>query len=59
MKTILNEKFYSISDIALLLALSETTIRNYIRAGKLTANKIGKELYISEHTLKKFLQIED
>lgn len=57
MKTILNEKFYSLHETAEMLDLSIYTIRGYVRSERLAATRIGKELYISQSNLKKYLQL--
>jgi putative molybdopterin biosynthesis protein len=49
-------KFYTPQEIADLLLLKKTTIYSYIRDGKLTAAKFGKEYRISEEDLQAFIE---
>jgi len=51
----LMEKFYTIGELEEILKLSDTTIRRYIRAGKLESTKIGRYHRISESSIKAFL----
>ncbi|WMI81798.1 helix-turn-helix domain-containing protein [Anaerotignum sp. MB30-C6] len=50
-------KFYTTFEVADLLKVSERTIREWIRGGKLGATKLGgtKTVRISEDDLNKFL----
>lgn len=56
MKKIFKENYYSIDEVAELLEMSTSTIRNYIKTGKLSATKIGKALFVSQSNLKSYLQ---
>lgn len=49
------EDFYRVKQIAERFQVSDLTIRRYIKAGKLGASKIGKNLRISESDLERFL----
>jgi len=51
-----NQKFYRTEDLADMLPLSQQSIANYIRSGKIHAVKIGLLWYISESNLNLFLQ---
>ncbi|MBA7679158.1 hypothetical protein ES703_87441 [subsurface metagenome] len=53
-----NQKFYRTEDLADMLPLSEPSIRNYLRSGKIHGVKIGLFWYISESNLNRFLQGE-
>ena len=50
------EKFYTSKEIAEILKLSNYTIGEYIRSGKLKAIKFGRVWRISENQLKQFLE---
>ena len=49
------EQYYSIADLVKLLKISDSTVRRYIRAGKLESKKIGKQHRITEKSVKKFI----
>jgi len=51
-----NQKFYRTEELADMLPLSEPSIRNYLRQGRIGGVKIGLFWYISESNLNKFLQ---
>jgi len=44
-----------VEDIAKALKCHPLTIRRYIRAGKLKAQKIGRRYYVSKDSLKEFI----
>jgi len=44
-----------VEDIAKTLDVSLETIRRYVRAGKLKAQKIGKRYYVSKDNFKSFV----
>jgi putative resolvase len=48
--------FYTTSEIAEMLKLNVMTIYRYIKSGKLSAHKIGKEYRVSKVELEKFLK---
>jgi len=50
------EKYYSVDQIAALLAMHPKTIQRYIREGRLKANKLGKHWRVSGHDLSVFLE---
>ena len=53
----LEVKMYSVKDMAVIMEVSERTIFNYIKEGKLKgAVKIGGRWKISEENLRDFLQ---
>jgi excisionase family DNA binding protein len=52
-------KLYSISDLSKSLGLTERTIRGWFYQGKLKGVKIGKEWYISEKNLERFINAEE
>ena len=49
---------YTPQEVADMLKLKTTTIRSYIRNGKLRAAKFGREYRITEEELKKFIEAE-
>ncbi len=52
----MEEKLYSIEEVATILNLHHKTIRRYITSGELRANKVGKQWRISGHDLSLFLE---
>lgn len=42
---------YSVEDLSELLAIQETTLRKYLREGKLKGRKMAKRWYVSEESL--------
>ncbi|MEH7163125.1 helix-turn-helix domain-containing protein [Priestia megaterium] len=48
-------KLYTPQEVADILQLKKTTVYSYIRDGKLTAAKFGKEYRIDELDLKAFI----
>ena len=52
----MEEKFYTIDQIAEIVGMHHKTIRKFIREGKLRANKVGKQWRISGHDLSIFME---
>ena len=52
----MQEKFYTIDQIAEILGMHHKTIRKFITEGKLRANKVGKQWRISGHDLSLFME---
>ena len=52
----MEQKFYTIDQIAEILGMHHKTIRKFITEGKLRANKIGKQWRISGHDLSVFME---
>ena len=52
----MQEKFYTIDQIAEILGMHHITIRKFITEGKLRANKVGKQWRISGHDLSLFME---
>ena len=52
----MNEKFYTVDEIAEFLKIHPKTIQRYIREGKLKANKVGKSWRVSGHDLSTFTE---
>lgn len=48
-------KVYTPEEAAQILKLSTRTIREYLRIGKITGAKIGKEWRITEEQIREFL----
>ena len=51
-----NKIYYTVKDLVELLSLTEITIRDYLRSGKLRGNKAGHFWYVSEKSLRLFLE---
>ncbi|MFA7170027.1 MAG: helix-turn-helix domain-containing protein [Candidatus Paceibacterota bacterium] len=49
------KEFYLVEELAKKLRVSNMTIYRYIKAGKIEAYKIGKELRIAKEEFDKFL----
>lgn len=52
----MEEKFYTIEQIAEILDMHHKTIRKFITEGKLRANKVGRQWRISGHDLSIFVE---
>jgi len=52
----MNNKYYTIDELALMLKVTYLTVYRWIRAGKLKAVKAGKQYRISQDMLNKFLK---
>ena len=50
-------RFYTVSEVATLLAVSTRTIRRWITTGELLAHKFGRQIRISETDLRVFLEL--
>ncbi|WP_331476727.1 helix-turn-helix domain-containing protein [Terrisporobacter mayombei] len=53
---LMEEKFYTVDQIAEILGMHHKTIRKFITEGKLRANKVGKQWRISGHDLSLFME---
>lgn len=51
----IDDKFYTINQVAEILDMHHKTIRNFITNGRLKASKIGKQWRVSEEDLNDFL----
>lgn len=49
---------YDVKETAELLHVSPQTVKKYIREGKLRAQRVGLPYYVTEETLKEFLNNE-
>ncbi|MBN1411929.1 MAG: helix-turn-helix domain-containing protein [Spirochaetales bacterium] len=54
----MEQLFFSVNEIAKLLSLHPKTIQRFIREGKITARKIGREWKISQESFKEFAHSE-
>jgi len=52
----MEDKFYTVDQVAEILRMHHKTIRKFIREGKLGANKVGKQWRISGHELSTFME---
>lgn len=52
----MEEKFYSIQEIAQILKVTYLTVYRWIRAGKLKAFQVQKQYRIKESDLNKFVE---
>ena len=52
----MEEKFYTVDQVAGILGMHHKTIRKFITEGKLRANKVGKQWRISGHDLSSFME---
>ena len=50
-------RFYTIAQVAELLATSQRTVRRWVATGELIAHKFGRGVRISETDLKTFLAL--
>jgi excisionase family DNA binding protein len=56
MKEIFGEKHYTIKEVAEIMGISTTTVQNYINNDVFKAIKIAGRWYITESTIKSFLE---
>ncbi|EAC5804349.1 TPA_asm: helix-turn-helix domain-containing protein [Listeria monocytogenes] len=52
----MEDKFYTINQVAEILDMHHKTIRNFITEGKLRASKVGKQWRISDDDLSSFME---
>ena len=55
MKTIMNDKYYDVTELTKMFGLSATTIRTYFKDGRISAKKIGKSWHATESDIKNYL----
>lgn len=53
---LLDQPFYTISDIASLFTVSEQTVRRWIKDGKLQSFKVGRGVRVTAEALRKYLE---
>lgn len=51
-------KFFTALEVSEKLKITPTTVRRYIRDGRLAGQKVGKTFLVSEANLFRFLKIE-
>lgn len=51
-----NDPFYTVKEVAKMLRLNAVTIYGYIREGKMSAIKLGKNYRIAEDDLEVFIE---
>lgn len=51
-----NEKYYTLQEVAALLRVTEKTIRNLIKSGKLPASQVGNRYRIAHTDVQDYLQ---
>ena len=56
MKKIGNTKVYTLEDIAEMLQVTRRTLYNYIKDGKLKANKVANKWIVTEENLNDFIE---
>jgi putative molybdopterin biosynthesis protein len=52
----MESKFMTIKEVAELLQLNKMTLYRYVKAGKIEAYKVGKDLRIRREDFEKFLE---
>lgn len=52
---IMDVKYFDVAELSEMFGLSENTIRNYFKSGKISAMKIGKSWHATETDIKEFL----
>lgn len=51
----MNKKRYTVTECAAILDVSQRSVRGYIAAGKLKAEKAGQMYFVDHDELKKFI----
>ncbi len=51
----MDERLYTVKEVAHRFSVTERTIQNWIKTGKLRATKVGKIIRISESDMQEFL----
>lgn len=52
-------KLYSVKDLHEAFGVNERTIRDWFNKGRVRGQKVGKEWYVTEENLKRFLSGEE
>jgi predicted site-specific integrase-resolvase len=50
-----NIKFYTLEDLMVMFKVTKRTLYNYIKDGKLKANKVANKWIVTEEQLKDFI----
>jgi excisionase family DNA binding protein len=58
-KTIGDLKLYEVEELSELLDIQETTIRKYLRDGKLRGRKLARRWYVSEESLAAYFREDE
>jgi excisionase family DNA binding protein len=58
-KTIGDLKLYEVEELSELLDIQETTIRKYLREGKLKGRKLARRWYVSEESLAEYFREDE
>jgi len=58
-KNIGDLKLYSVEELSELLEIQETTIRRYLRDGRLKGRKLARRWYVSEESLADYFRAEE
>ena len=51
-----NEKLYTVKEVAKLFSVSELTVRRWIKAKKIKSNLVGQKHYIKESEIERLLK---
>jgi putative resolvase len=57
MLTVENTNFYDLTEVERKLNVTKPTLLKWIKAGRLQAVKIGRPYFVSEHELRRLLNI--
>ncbi len=52
-------KLYSVEELSEMLDIQETTIRKYLREGKLKGKKLARRWYVSEESLTEYFRADE
>jgi len=55
MKSVLGVNLYDVLEVSKMLSVSKTTVHNYVRQGRLDAQKIGGKLFFAEKNIRDFI----
>ena len=58
-KNIGDLKLYSVEELSELLEIQETTIRRYLRDGRLKGRKLARRWYVSEESLADYFRADE
>jgi len=50
---------YAVEELSELLSIQETTIRKYLRDGKLRGRKLARRWYVSEESLAEYFRADE
>lgn len=52
-------RLYNIAELAETFGVSELTLRNYVREGRLKGRKVGKRWFVSEQAIRDHFGLDD